>query len=115
MMFLFVLVGCALAEEDFAAERAVAECKTMRRCYRAQFDGEHEGLDDCISDLTAVYDASMAAAADSAADSTGKSGACTYDGEAAAICVSDIRTASCEAYWDRAALYEECEASFVCR
>lgn len=105
LFLLAALSGCTLAEEDFAPARAVAECKTMRRCHRARFDGEHEDMNDCIADLTDDFEEQTLALDE----------ACTYQAEHASLCVNDIQTASCEEAWDIDTLYEECQESYQCR
>lgn len=99
-----LLGGCALEESAYPTERSTAECHTMRRCHRAQFDGEHEGLDDCVGDLTDALEDSLSTLG----------AACTYDADKAAECVRDIRTATCAEAWDTSTLYAACQDVYDC-
>ena len=101
---LLLLGGCSITKETDPAERAHAECKAMRRCYRAQYEGQHEGLDDCEEDLLLLIE-------EEAEEYT----ECSFKLEQAEECVNSIRTASCEELGDDAdEIYEPCDRVYDC-
>ena len=102
--FLLLLGGCSITKETYPAERAHAECKAMRRCYRAQFEGQHEGLDDCEEDLELMIE-----------DEADLFPDCSFRLEQAEECVNSIRTASCEDFGDDYdEIYEPCDRIYDC-
>src|SRR5688572_9193101 len=102
---LLLLGGCEeVTKETYPNERAHAECKAMRRCYRAEYEGEHEGLEDCGEDLALVIEEEVQLYPD-----------CSFRQEQAQECVNSVQTASCEDFGDDYdEVYEACERVYDC-
>ena len=100
-------MGCgSVDEENFAAERAAAECQVKRRCFRAEYEGEYDGsLDECEEELTDQYKQEASELYDG----------CDFDEETAVECINAIRTATCGEFWDSSEeIFEDCQVVFSC-
>jgi len=104
---VLLLVGCgSVTEDNFAAERAAAECQVKRRCFRAEYEGEFDGsLEECEEELTTQFESEAKELYED----------CDFEEENAVECINAIRTATCGEFWDSSEeIFEDCQVVFSC-
>ena len=85
LMCVAACAGRIESVEDYAAERAEAECRQIRRCQKGAFERDFSGIDECIEDTSAVIEDEVEFL--ELLD-------CEYLPEHAALCVSRMATNS---------------------
>jgi hypothetical protein len=82
MLVLLSLIAC-VTQENFNDQFATTVCQRTEECNKGGFDSAYDDVQECVDDL----------------DPDGLNDAyedCTFDAEAGAGCLKDIREADCE-------------------
>ncbi len=100
-------VACNTIEspEDYAHQRAVAECRQIEKCERGFFDSEYSGFEDCVDD----HETSLMDEHEAQVDTLD----CVYDSYEAHKCVSLVQRFSCED-WAELDAYLACNLVYDC-
>jgi hypothetical protein len=92
MLVALMLAACTPnSEEGYADAFADAQCARTRECARGYFESEFSDNEECFDDLSDQYNDLIDYADD--AD-------CDFDPEEAAQCLSEMRSSSCEDWYE---------------
>ena len=94
--------GCNLGsvtEDNYFQSYAQSQCVVYKRCYRARFDGEYNGMTRCVDEVSEdLADEKQTLFPD-----------CTFDEEQAQICLNLLNSSTCEEHWDdQNEIYSSC-------
>ena len=87
--YIFIFInGCnwgTVTEDNFFDQYAQAQCVVYKRCYRARFDGEYDGMGRCLDE---VFE-------DIAEEKETLFAECSFKEDQAQICLDLLNKSSC--------------------
>ena len=101
LVAIILLGGCerGTTEENFFERYAEAQCLIYKKCYRARFDGEYDGMFRCLDEVEE----------DIIEEKESLFAECAFLEDQAQICLELLQSSSCGDYWeDQNEIYSAC-------